>query len=223
MSAGLLPGGAADLTAVGLGRRPPSASLPAQLLGREPSHAPAPGSGPGARTQASVCTELRFGLAVLSASLAIVYLIAAGQLIGHLATTALVLAAIGLLQIMSAAAIRRGTPRALTAAASLNALLVLAWILSRTWGLPASGGPQPVGLLDTLCATGSLAITLMSGALAVVPACLARRALGAAMPHVAILLAVASLSALAAGHTHAGAPGTRATHGPPYHLYCRLL
>jgi hypothetical protein len=143
----------------------------------------------------------------------------ASELVGKLTGVALVLVAVGVLQASSAIAIRRGTPRALTGTVILNALLIVAWALSRAGGLHGGGGGQPIGLLDTLCVTASLTIGVLAGALALAPARLAHWRAVTAAPHVAILLAVASLSALAAGHTHSGA----SKPGVTPHLYCRLL
>jgi hypothetical protein len=227
-----MPGGAAGLTSIGLGLAPGPRDLPAQ----RPSDGRPPGIATHATAQARIAfqagpalvADSRFALAVLGGALAGVYLIAAGQLIGHHTATAMPALGIGLVQAVWSARVLTGTSRALLAGAVVNLLLVGAWTISHTFGL--TGSPQPVGVLDAFCAADSVAIALLAGGLALAPRRLARARIGVLRVHLPILLAAASLSVLAGGHTHSShsteagtvKSGTGAGATAPQ-LYCRLL
>jgi hypothetical protein len=109
------------------------------------------------------------------------------------------------------------------AGAALNLLLVGVWVLSRTSGLPLGlAGPRPVGVIDALCAGGSLVLVALALALRAGSGRWADR-IGAGACQIGITIAVASVAALTGGHTH-GNPGSSARGGAaPAHYFCRLL
>jgi hypothetical protein len=114
----------------------------------------------------------------------------------------------------------------LVAGAALNVLLVALWVASRTVGLPIGpGGPQPVGIVDGLCALDSAVTVGITLALAFRPRSGSSRWVSAQPRALAVVLALASLSAL---HTHAAvaqspALATAGPGGVHYHLFCELL
>lgn len=224
--------GAAGLASVGLGVAPAPRDLPSHLLpDGVPPRTARPGAsraGAGLRrlTQPGLVAEARFALVLLGGALAGVYLIAGGQLIGGPTLTAILALGIGLLQVAWTAGVLAGAFGALVVGAAANLLLVGVWIVSRTSGL-ADSGPQPIGVLDVFCAVDSVAIALLAGGLVLAPARIARARISPLLVHLPILLAAASLSALAGGHTHSGAGGPRAAGSGTVpnapHFYCRLL
>lgn len=86
---------------------------------------------------------------------------------------------------------------------------------------------DPGGVLDSLCAVDSVAIAVAAVALLLARGRPAPARMSALLVHLPILLAVASLSALLGGHTHARAAGGHAAGSPaganPPSFYCRLL
>jgi hypothetical protein len=171
--------------------------------------------------------EARFSLSALTGALGGVYVAAGITLFGGLFGMAAFLVGVGICQAIWGTAAHRGSRRALVVGALGNALLVAAWVASRTVGLsPGGGGRLPVGILDALCAADSLVIVV----LATSSLLRARRVrAGSRRPAIssqlAILLGVLTVSALLGGHTHtAQAQGPAWSSGPSHlHLYCRLL
>jgi hypothetical protein len=134
----------------------------------------------------------------------LIYAVTAAAAAGRSPGSAAVLAGCALLEAGWLAASQRRI--ALLAGIVLNTLLVAIWVRSH-----ASG--QPVSLLDALCVGDCVALVWLAAAL--------WRPLAAASPalsHLAILLAVASLSVLAGGHEHANAGPARGAI-----FYCHLL
>lgn len=173
--------------------------------------------------------QLRDATLLLAAVLACIYALEAANVIGIAPVQGGVLVGIAVLQAAWLIAVRSLRRDALLIGVVLNVLLVGLWVLSRTAGLPGvAGGPQPVGLLDAMCACDSIALIVLTIALF--------RVLGRGRPPrlavqpliCAVVLAVGSLSAL---HAHGTAgPGSLtagvahgATAGERYHFFCQLL
>ena len=156
---------------------------------------------------------LRTGLAAAAAGAGLVHLVHAP---GHLAEWAplgggFVLA--GLLQLLLGLVLLARESRAwLAAGAAGSLLLVGAWALSRTTGLPlAPGGAEPVGQADALCVL--LEVAVAAGALLLLrkPAALRRdpgrgvRA-GATAALAAAVLSTTGAAVAAPAHEHPGGP-----------------
>jgi hypothetical protein len=161
---------------------------------------------------------------LLGAGLACIYAIDAATVFGSTPIAGAVLVAIAAMQACWLRAARALRPRALIASAALNLALTAVWLLSRTVGLPVgSSGPQPVGLLDALCAADSIAVVVLATSLMGTPARLASRAT-ALLQKGSIVLAVASLSSLsAAAHAQSSPARAGAVHGVERHYFCQLL
>jgi hypothetical protein len=107
----------------------------------------------------------------------------------------------------AAVARERPTRGVALAGAGLNAALVLAWLATRTAGLPlvdALREPEAAGVQDTVCAV----LGLVAAGLALVAVVRPRRGAGALPPVVASALAVLvvalAVPAMAADHAHGG-------------------
>jgi hypothetical protein len=107
------------------------------------------------------------------------------------------------------AAIRRAGRRVALAGAAVNAAMVLAWLASRTVGLPlvvALRDPEPAGFQDSVAA--ALAAVAVAGALVAVRPGVRTRALSPVVAGgVAALVVALAVPAMAAEHTHGGGDG----------------
>lgn len=165
--------------------------------------------------------EGRLALTFLTAALACIYAISGASMVGRSPGTGVALVMVAGVQAgWLALADIRG--RLLMAGTLLNLALVAIWVLSRAVGVPGlPGGPQPVGVLDALCAFDSLVVASLASALRDRPSHRSTRLLQP-LTHCGIVLSVASLSAFAGGHTQHADVGSPASAGP-HTYYCRLL
>jgi hypothetical protein len=152
-------------------------------------------------TTADRIFDARLGLSVLAVALACIYLVSAATTITRSAAVSAALSGIAILQVGWLFAARKRRISALMAGIGLNALLGAVWVLSRTSGLPVGpAGPQPVGVLDVLCAVDSATAVMLAWTLTRPVHRLPR--ITPAISQCAIVLAVASLASFASGHTH---------------------
>jgi hypothetical protein len=205
--------GAAALSSIGLGSRAP-VDAPVDAPVRAPVTA---------LDSEDQLGEAKFAVSILAGSLGGVYCAAGATLLGRLSILAAVLSAIGLAQAGWVTFAYRGSRRAVLIGCALNAILATTWLVSRTTGLPFGGGRQPLGLLDAFCAFDSAVIAVIAASIwsgvAQRPSAWTGR-----LSHVAVLLAVLTVSALLGGHTHTAARGaTLPGVHQSLHLYCRLL
>jgi hypothetical protein len=150
--------------------------------------------------------EARLALRLLAGAVACIYAFAGGTLIGRLPETAAVLLAGAALQAAWPLGLRRRPAAAVLAGGVLNAVLIVVWIRS-----------APITLLGVLCAADSIVLVVLGRA--------HRRASRwtPGLAQLAIVLAVASLAALAGGHTPRPAPASAGTPVPTHAFYCSLL
>jgi hypothetical protein len=192
--------------------------------GRGPTPVAARGPAPLAATVADRRGDARLALVVLAAALAGIYAISAVTVAGRAPATAAVLMAVAALEASWLVWARHLSRAALSVGMGLDLLLVALWVLSRVRGLPVGGhGPQPVGVVDALCALDAAALASLSWTLGG-PGGRRLEPFGAPLSHVAILLAAVSLAVLVGGHTHtARAAGPASPHVQSHAFYCRLL
>jgi hypothetical protein len=152
--------------------------------------------------------EAQLAAAVLAGAGAIVYAIGGATLIDRAPAAGAALLAGAALQ--AAWPLSRRRPMR-AAGVLLNLALIATWIAGHAGALALGGvGPPPVDLLAALCLADSVVLVGLV-------------ALGgrAVLSQLAIVLAVASLTALAGGHVHHAPPTSSA--GPAHLFYCSLL
>lgn len=154
--------------------------------------------------------EAQLAAAVLAGAGAIVYAIGGATLIDRAPAAGAALLAGASLQ--AAWPLSRRRPMR-AAGVLLNLALIATWIAGHAGALALGGvGPAPVDLLAVLCLADSVVLVALGAP--------ASRASGA-LSQLAIVLAVASLTALAGGHVHHAPPTPSA--GPAHLFYCSLL
>jgi hypothetical protein len=174
-------------------------------------------------TIADRASDACLSLTVLAMALISVYLIGAASMLTRSASAGAVLSGIALLQVVLLFGARKRRTAALAVGIGINALLGAVWVLSRTSGLPVGqAGPQPVGVLDALCALDSAAAVMLAWTLTRPDHRLPR--ITPALSQGAIVLAVASLAS-AGSHSHLSRTNPdlsgRLTTTTAY--YCHLL
>jgi hypothetical protein len=169
--------------------------------------------------------EMRDATLLLAAVLASIYAIDAAASIAVAPGEGAVLLGIAGLQAAWLMAARRLRNGALLSGGALNVSLVSLWLVTRTVGLPiGTGGSQPVGVLDALCAFDSAALAALAWTLGR-PSAQWPKWAAAQSRSVAIVLAVGSLAAL---HVLGASPQrasvtTAGEAGHRYHFFCQLL
>lgn len=111
---------------------------------------------------------LRWALVMLSVAAAAIHFVAAGAHMDHDTVAAVFLVTVAWLQVAWAIAMARRPSRRLLELGTLNAIVVVVWIVSRTWGAPfvEQSTPEEVGSGDLLATIFESLIVL--GCLAVV-------------------------------------------------------
>ena len=107
---------------------------------------------------------LAYGLAWAAGA---IHLVAATEHLGEHVTYAVFFTVLGCFQLWWGIAIGRSPTRRLLLAGGIVSLAVVAlWIVSRTNGIPigpGSGGPEPVGALDSVASADELLLALLVG------------------------------------------------------------
>ena len=168
-------------------------------------------------------TDARLALIALGATVALAYAFEGVTALGQAPALASSFVAIAVALALCLARAGGHTGRLL--AGLLGLALAAIWLLSRTVGLPTAPAwqPQPVGLLDSVCALDSLIVGVL-GVVVCERQWLPARALRTPLTHTGLLLAIASLAVLASGHSHGSALAAgRATGVAHYVLFCHLL
>lgn len=174
-------------------------------------------AAPGAPARVDARGEARLALGVLAGASACVYAIAGATVLGRVPQTGAALLVCAALQAAWPIALLRG--RRPAAAGLAGAVLNTALIAARV------AASHPITLPAGVCVADSVVLVVL--VLVLVPA--RRRASAPGLAQVAIVLAVASLTALAGGHLRhpAAAAATAAAAGAsaPAHaaFYCSLL
>jgi hypothetical protein len=163
-------------------------------------------AAPGAPARVDARGEARLALILLAAASACVYAIAGATVIGRLPETGAALLVGAALQATWPLALRRRPAASGLAGVVLNAALIAAPVAAS----------HPITLLAVVCVADSVVLMVL------VPA--HRRALAPGLAQVAIVLAVASLTALAGGHMRPPSAGVAARSAPARAaFYCSLL
>jgi hypothetical protein len=169
--------------------------------------------------------SLRGAALALAGTLAAVYLIAAATTAPVQPAAAAGEAAVGLVELLwLLVAWRAASPRVLSAGVALQGLLVGAWVLTRTIGVPGLGR-LPAGEFDVLCVidaavTGAIALALRGGR-SILRVRMALCQLAAVLAGATAYMGMVSMMAMASPRTIAFGAWLRGPRGP--HFFCHLL